>query len=68
MLHKDWSGTWAIEERKQKGGGTGTLDTSRPYGSKTSYLLIHVLIKCINTHLPYRRCDSESSPANLSNT
>ena len=29
------------------GGGGGTLDTSRLYGSKTSYLLIHFLIKCI---------------------
>ena len=52
----------------QRGGcGDRTLDTSRLYGSKTSYLLIHFLIKCINTHPPYRRCDSESSPANLSN-
>ena len=47
--------------------GGRTLDTSRLYGSKTSYLLIHFLIKCIHTHPPYRRCDSESSPANLSN-
>ena len=50
-----------------EGGEVRTLDTSRLYGSKTSYLLIHFLIKCINTHPPYRRCDSESSPANLSN-
>ena len=43
MLHKDWSGTWAIEERKQRGGGQGGIETTDP---QNAYQLV---INCLLT-------------------